>query len=237
MTTETVHLLAGTYNAGFQNGPAPLGASFSEPIGLAYDAASGMVYIADTGNNVIRSLNLVSGNVSTFAGSGVSGFLDGPALQAQFSSPSGISLDQSTGNIYIADTYNYRIRLLNVTSGDISTIAGNGMFGFSDGPALQAELGIAFGIAFESSNGIIFFTDQGNNRVRIVNMASGTVSTIAGTGTPGFLDGPASQAEFNVPVGIAFDTSYGNVMVADSANSRIRLFNIFTNNVSTIAGN
>ena len=237
MTTETVYLLAGNYYPGFQNGPAPLGASFSNPTGLAYDASSGMVYIADSGNNVIRSLNLVSGNVSTFAGNGLKGYLDGPALQAQFLSPYGIAFDSSNGNVYIADTFNNRIRLINSTSGIVSTIAGTGAYGYLDGPALQAQFRSPYRIALDQSTGNIYIVDTYNYMIRLINPTSGNVSTIAGNGLNGYLDGLALQAEFSFAYGIAFDSSNGNIMVADSGNSVIRLINMTSGNVSTIAGN
>ena len=236
VSSRIVSTLAGNGFAGFLDGPASL-AEFFTPYGLALDSSNGMLYIADSKNYRIRSFNFNSGNVSTIAGGATSGYLNGPALQAEFLYPFGLALDPSNGNIYISDTYNTVIRLLNMTSGNVSTIAGSGAFGFSDGPASLAEFNDPYGIALDSSNGILYISDSNNNRIRAFNFNSGNVYTIAGNGLTEFLDGPSSLAEFNIPYGIALDSSNGNVFVADSSNQRIRLINMTSGNVSTIAGN
>ena len=166
---------------------------------------------------------MTSGNVSTIAGNGNSGYLEGPALQSEFNSPYGIALDSTNRNIIVADTYNNVIRLINMTSGNVSTIAGNGNRGYLDGPALQAEFNSPYGIGLDSTNGNIYVADTYNNRIRLINMTSGNVSTFAGDGTIGFSNGPALQAEFNYPSGITFDSANGNIIITDTYNNRIAL--------------
>lgn len=132
-----------------------------DPRGIAVDPA-GNLYIADQGNQRIRKVD-TNGIVSTIAGSGTKGFKDGPALQAQFNDPSGITVD-SKGNVYIADQRNHRIRKLD-TKGNVTTIAGTGVSGLQNGNALTSQLSYPNSIVF-SQSGAIYITDLGNDCVR-----------------------------------------------------------------------
>jgi hypothetical protein len=218
-------------NAG-DGGPATA-AELNSPVGLAGDA-SGNIYIAAGAR--IRKVTS-SGTISTFAGMGFSGFSGngGQATAAELSGPADVVVDAS-GNVYIADAANARIRKVN-TSGIISTYAGTTVAGFSGdgGPATAAELNNPLGIAVDIS-GNVYIAEQGNDRVRMIS-TSGIISTIAGTGTHGYSgdSGPATAAELFFPYGVAID-SLGNVYIADEMNFRIRMVST-SGIISTFAGN
>lgn len=132
------------------------------------------------------------------------------------------------GELYIADQANHRIRFLDA-AGEVSTLAGKGAMGFADGPALSAAFSSPSGIALDGS-GKLLVADQGNHRIRVI--AGGVVSTLAGSTSSGFLDGPTTIALFNAPTGLAL--SAGMVFVADRDNHRLRVIDGST--VGTVAG-
>ena len=175
--------------------------------------------------------------VGTLAGTGTSGYQNGPTTSALFNSPNGIAVDPLNGNVIVADTVNYVIRLINITSNSVSTLAGvNGNIGYQDGPTTSALFNSPNGVAVDPFNGNVIVADSGNYIIRLINITSNIVSTLAGTGTSGYQDGLTTSALFNSPNGIVVDPSNGNFIVADSANNVIRLINITSNNVSTLAG-
>jgi sugar lactone lactonase YvrE len=221
------------------------------PKGVAVDSA-GNIYIADTGNSRIRKVTASTGDITTVVGDGTEGFSGdgGPATGAALSSPAGLALD-SAGNIYIADTGNNRVRVVNtgtksvvlakvtVGPGDIATIAGNGINSFSGdgGAAISAEIDNPIGIALDSS-GNIYIADSRNNRIRKVTASTGDIATVAGISGLGTFSGdggPATSALMNLPTGVALDAS-GNIYIADSGNGRIRKVTVSTGIISTVAG-
>jgi sugar lactone lactonase YvrE len=233
------------------NGPA-LNATINTPWGLALDGA-GNLYIADTGNNVIRKIWAANGIITTVVGSGAPGGSGdgGPASQALLNSPQGISVDPA-GNLYIADTYNHRIRRVDAITGIITTVAGNGYsnpitaaggYTGDNGPAANAELNFPFAVAFDSS-GNMYIPDSANNVVRKVTAVNGaitgtdTIATFAGTGSPGFSGdkGSATSANLWAPSGVAVDAA-GNLYIADTQNSAIRKVSSATGDIGTIAMN
>ena len=198
-----ISTVAGIGTSGYagDNGPA-VSAALNSPQGLAVDA-SGNVYIADTGNNVIRKITVANGNITTVAGNGTAGVSgDGnPALSAQLNAPTGVAVD-TTGNIYIADSKNNRIREV-LTNLLMSTIAGNGVAGFAgDGNlASVAQLNLPTQVLVTPS-GIVYLIDSGNARVREI-LPNKVIMTAAGGG------GPVSN-----PQGITTDTA-SDLYVAD----------------------
>lgn len=172
------------------------------------------------------------GCVTTEAGSGVVGIANGPASVAQFKYPSAVALGPS-GKIYVADTKNHRIRVID--NGVVSNFAGNGVAGYADGAAALAQFNHPTGIAV-ASGGKVFVADSMNHRIRVILMGSTgqwSVETVAGSGMAGFKDSTALDAMFNQPAGIAMTT--GSVIyVADTMNHSIRM--IAGGNVSTLAG-
>jgi trimeric autotransporter adhesin len=224
-------------------GPATA-AELAGPLGIAVDSAGDLV-IADTNNNRIREVNHATGIITTVAGNGMAGFSGdgGPATAAELQEPSGIAVD-SFGNLFIADTYNDRIREVNHATGVISTVAGNGAgAGTSDGgfsgdgsAATAAELDDPAAVAVDPS-GNLFIADTRNHRVREVNAATGVITTVVGNGTNGFLgdSGPATAVYLGGPAGIAIDSS-GNMFIADTYEDRVREVNHATDIVTTVAG-
>ena len=175
------------------------------------------------------------GDVSTLAGDGRAGYIDGAGASAQFTSPYGVAVDGS-GNVYVAEITTREVRLSNRirkidSEGVVSTLAG-GTSGFADGPGTSAQFFAPFGVAVDGS-GNVYVADRNNHRIRKID-SSGVVSTIAGTGTAGFADGPGTSAQFNFPCGVAVD-GLGNVYVGDCSNHRIRKVES-SGVVSTLAG-
>lgn len=168
-TDGTVTTLAG-FSEGFADGEGTA-ARFNTPSGLALDGA-GNLYVADTGNHAIRRITPL-GAVSTLAGTGVAGFRDGPAAQAQFNGPIGVAVD-AHGNVFVADTYNDRIRRID-TQGQVSTLAGGERPGNTDGIGMQARFDTPTALAVDAQ-GIVWVADTGNNAIRRV-ASDGTVAT------------------------------------------------------------
>jgi sugar lactone lactonase YvrE len=213
--------VVGTGTAGYSGdgGPAT-SAQIYFPFGLAFDA-TGNLYIADRNNARIRKVSQ-AGIITTIAGNGTAGYSGdgGPATSAQLR-PRGVAVDPE-GALYIADEYNYRIRKV-ALNGIISTVAGNGTFGYSGdgGPATSAQLSYPFGVAVDA-NGTLYIPDSFNNRIRKVSQA-GIITTIAGNGTAGYSGdgGPATSAQLNLPWNTAVDPA-GNVLVAEYGNAVVR---------------
>jgi sugar lactone lactonase YvrE len=200
---------------GYADGPVAE-AKFNQPTGVTVDSA-GNVYVADTGNHRIRKISS-AGAVTTIAGSGTAGFADNATgTSAQFNRPFGVAVD-STGNVYVADYDNHRIRKIS-PAGAVSTLAGNGEQGFADGTGAAAKFSVPFGVAVDSA-GNVYVADTGNNRIRKISPV-GVVSTLAGSGEYGYADGSLSAAKFATPRGVAVESA-GNIYVADFRNNRIR---------------
>jgi sugar lactone lactonase YvrE len=203
------------------------------PLQLAFDSA-GNLYIADSGDHLIREVDL-TGIINTVAGSGQEGFSGdgGPAIQAQLDTPSGVAVD-ANGNLYIADTNNNRIR--EVSAGTIHTIAGSGSAGFSgdNGAATAAKLDNPTALAIDGQ-GNLYIADTGNQRIR--KLAGTTITTVAGNGFEGFAgDGvAATTASLADPLGVAVDSA-GNLYIGDTNNQRVRRVSAATGNIATIAG-
>ena len=209
-----VNPFAGSGTYGNANGTGAA-ASFGAPISLASDIL-GNIYVADNLEYQIRKISPTE-VVTTLAGSGIGGILNGAGATAEFHSPSGVAADVS-GNIYIADTYNNMIRKI-TPAGIVSTLAGYVYTGYLDGSGTNARFYYPRGVAVDAS-GNIYVADTNNNSIRKIS-TSGVVSTLAGNIQSGHADGIGVLASFNGPSGVACD-ALGNVYVADSNNNRIR---------------
>jgi uncharacterized protein (TIGR03437 family) len=225
------------------NGPATSGL-LHLPSGVASDK-NGNIYIADTADNTIRQVT-TDGIIHTYAGDSYPGFFgdSGNPINAEFYGPQDVAFD-SSGNLYVADTQNSRIRQISPSSGLITTYAGGGTtgsVGAQKGVAANGDKGLAtsaiiqvpYALAIDSS-GVLYFAQNGDSTIRKVD-TKGIINTIAGTGTAGFGgDGSsATGALLNFPTGIALDSS-GNLYVADSVNLRVR--KVAGGTMTTVAGN
>ncbi len=235
-----ISTLAGNGSAGYAGdglASTSTAVSLSAPNGVAVDGA-GNVYIADTGNNVVREIAASTGTIATVTGTGARGKSGdgGAATAALLNQPRGVSVD-ANGNLYIADTANHRVRRVDAVTGIISTTAGNGTtnpstgaggYAGDGGAASLSELNLPYAVAFDAA-GNLFIADSGNNVVRVVAAAGGMIapssliSTFAGTGTVGDSGdgGAAVLATLSSPSGIAADAA-GNVLIADTQNASVR---------------
>lgn len=237
-TDGTISTAAGAGGAGYGgDGGAATSALISNPAAVAADG-SGNLYIADTGNHLIRkvtgtTMSTIAGNVNDISGFGGD---NGPATSALLNQPTGVAVDAS-GNVYLSDAVNNRVRKVTAATGIITTYAGDGTTGSGGdgGRAVVAHLNTPRGLAVDAA-GNLYIADAGNHRIRMVNTA-GIISTLAGTGTAGFSGdlGVAAKAQLNSPRDVAVDAA-GNVYIADYSNSRIRIVNT-AGVISTIAGN
>ncbi|TZF86549.1 hypothetical protein FW774_04365 (plasmid) [Pedobacter sp. BS3] len=221
-----VSTYAGDGTAGYADGPAAT-AKFNLPWKLAIDA-QGNIFVADRDNFKIRKIS-PDGIVSTLAGS-TAGYADGSGAAAKFMQPLDVAVD-AQGNVIVADNTGHRIRKV-TPDGTVSTIAGDGTAGLVNGTGTAAKFKNPSGLTIDAS-GNILVADRLNHCIRKITPA-GVVSTVAGSGTSGLLDGDALTAKFADPYGVAVDAN-GNILVAELTNARIR--KITPNGiVSTLAG-
>jgi sugar lactone lactonase YvrE len=209
-----VTTIAGSGIPGFADGVG-VAANFKYPAGIVMDG-SGTIFVADAFNNKIRKIT-PSGAVSTLAGSGEEGFADGTGARAIFNGPAGLAIDKN-GNLYTAEFRGHRIRKI-TPEGVVTTMAGSGKPGFADGTGAEASFNTPQGVAVDAS-GNVYVSESGNHRIRKIS-PSGVVTTVAGSGKPGFADGTGAEANFKSPTGIALD-AVGNVYVSDTGNHQIR---------------
>jgi hypothetical protein len=227
--------VTGTGTSGFSgDGGLAIDAQLDSPTGVAFDQV-GNLYIADRFNHRIRQVIAATGIITTVAGSGLTGHGNGgfsgdggPASEAQLNYPTHVAMD-GAGNVYIADSENHRIRQVLAATGIITTVAGSGLTGNGNGgfsgdggPATDAQLNYPSGVAVDGQ-GNLFIADNSNHRIRKVIAATGVITTVAGSGIAGYSgdNGPASDAQLNMPSDVAFD-GVGNLYIGDQDNHCIR---------------
>ncbi|MBN2158219.1 MAG: SMP-30/gluconolactonase/LRE family protein [Spirochaetes bacterium] len=229
IATREVTTIAGlAYTYGSADGVGQ-SARFNNPNGITYDGTN--LYVADTGNSTIRKIVINTGEVTTIAGlAGTVGSADGTGQNALFRNPLDITYDGI--NLYVADTNNFTIRKIDLSSGQVTTVAGlAGTSGIADGIGQNARFQFIYGIM---ADGINIYVASGSV-IRKIVISTMQVSTIAGmNNTTGSLDGIGQSAQFYSPSGLC---KQGNVLfVADSGNNTIRRFDLDTAEVTTIAG-
>lgn len=222
-----VSTIAGSGTSGRVDGAA-LTARFNSPWKVAIDKNDNII-VADRSNHCIRRISS-DGMVTTIAGNGSTGTVDGIGIAARFNFPQDVEVD-ATGNIYVVDYTNDRIRKI-TTDGVVSTLAGSST-GYSDGTGIEAQFNKPSGLVLDKE-GNLLVADRNNNRIRKVTPA-GVVTTLAGNDTKGLVDGDLSAASFAEPFGICVD-ALGNIFVADLAGHAIRKITVY-GEVITIAGN
>ena len=236
-TISIINTIAGNKTQGYSgDGGQATAAQLDNPRRVTMVNYTGKVYISDQSSYCVRMINS-SGVINTIAGNGTNSYSGdgGPATAASMQSPMGVAADY-TGNVYIADYYDNRIRKVN-TSGIISTYAGNGLGSYSGdgGQATAANITEPNGLALDVS-GNLYFTDSGNSRIRKITN-SGIITTIAGTGAQGHSGdgGPATAAQLDIPWGISVDFS-GNIYFVEWNTYSVRKINT-AGIISTVAGN
>jgi len=201
------------------------------PHGITGDGTN--LYVADTNNHTVRKIVIASGVVTTLAGAaGIEGSEDGTGEEAHFDYPHGITGDGT--NLYVADTNNHTIRKIVIASGVVTTLAGAaGIKGFADGTGAKASFYWPYGITGDGTN--LYVADTFNNTIRKIVIASGVVTTLAGSaGSLGSADGTGAKARFNLPSGITNDGT--NLYVTETFNNTIRKIVIASGVVTTLAG-
>jgi large repetitive protein len=234
-----IYVYAGNGNPGANgDGCSATTAELDPVFSLASDTA-GNLYIADFESNRIRRIDHATGIITTVAGNGTKGFSgdSGQATSAELNAPYGVALD-TAGNLYIADTENFRIRKVVLATGIITTVAGTGTLGFSgDGElATSGQISYVYGLATDAQ-GNLYIGDDSNFRVRKINAVTDIITTVAGNGSGGYGGdgGPAVSAQLFGYLAPALDGS-GNIYISDTNNNRIRKVNAATGIITTIAG-
>ena len=232
--------IAGNGVAGSSGDGGPsTSAELNLPTGVAVDKRYNL-YIADDGNNRIRKIDLHTGIITTAAGNGVASFSGdgGAATAAELYGSYGIGVDTS-GNFYICDYVNERVRKVTVSNGIINTIAGTGTAGYNGDniPATSAELNDPNAVSIDDM-GNVYIAEVVSNRIRKVDYSTGIITTVAGNGTAGFFGdtGPATAAEINNPYGVTVDPAGSTIFIGDAYNYRIRQVTLLSGIITTMAG-
>jgi DNA-binding beta-propeller fold protein YncE len=226
---------SGSTSGAFADGTGSA-ASFNHPAGLAYSADGSTIAVAEYGNQRVRLIDVATGAVTTLAGSGSAAFADGTGSAASFNNPYGLAYSADGSTIAVADTSNQRVRLIDVATGAVTTLAGSGSGAFADGTGSTASFYNPTGVAYSADDSTIAVADQGNNRVRLIDVATAAVTTLAGSGSGAFADGTGSAASFYSPRGVAYSADGSTIAVADYNNQRVRLIDVATAAVTTLAG-
>ncbi|MCP3135802.1 NHL domain-containing protein [Pyxidicoccus xibeiensis] len=237
--TGNIAAYAGSGTAGFQgDGGGAAAGRLQGP--LAITPGSGAVFIADGGNHRVRKV--AAGTLSTVAGDGTNastGDSNTLALNARLHTPMGTAYDPKHNILFIADSGNHRVRKVELTTGLISLVAGNGTAGFQgdNGLATAARLHTPTDVGFDSETQVLYICDRGNHRIRKVELATGRISTYAGDGTGAFGGdgGAANAAQLHDPIALAVADS-GDVFVATVGDHRVRSIELDTGDITTVAG-
>ena len=225
-----VTTLAGSGQQAFADGTGAA-ARFNEPKGVAI--SGGTLYVGDTLNHRVRAVDVATRAVTTLAGAASQGYADGTGAAAQFKRPTGVAISGTT--LYVVDSYNNRIRAIEVASGAVTTIAGSGEFAYADGTGAAAKFNEPYGLAVSQDGNTLYVADRGNHRLRAVDVATGAVTTLAGAASQGYADGTGAAAQFFQPSNVVVAKDGKTLYVTDRVNHRVRAVNLATSAVTTLA--
>lgn len=232
----SVTTVAGVFHErGEVDGPG-LESRFEFPQGIVA-ASDGTIYIADTGNDMIRKIS--SNSVESIAGANHRGrYRDGVGANARFNNPEGLAITQDGKTLYVADSRNNMIRKVDLATKTVSTIAGHTFPSSGDGVGKEAGFETPRGVALSPDGKTLYVADSGNNMIRKIDLATNQVTTLAGGGKlmAGFADGVGTQATFKEPRSLAISSDGQILYIADTRNHLIRKMVLATNSVSTLAG-
>ena len=214
-----VSTLAGSGSQGAVDATG-ISASFNRPIGCTLAEDDATLYVADEANHKIRAVHMATGAVSTLAGSGSVGAVDAIGTSASFNAPHYLALSTTGTALYVTDFFNHNLRMVNVTTGVVST--------------LVANFSYPTGLALSSDDTTLYVAEK--HKIHKVDVATGTVSELAGSGLAGAVDATGQAASFNEPRGLALSEDGTTLYVAERVNHKIRAVNVVTGAVSTLAG-
>ena len=230
-----VSTLAGSGNAAFADGTG-VQASFSNPTGIVLSPDRSFAVICDSANHRLRRLVLATGAVTTLAGSGGAASVDASGTQASLNLPHGLAMASDASFLVFAEVGGHRIRKYSMATAQVATLAGSGAASFADGPGSLASFSSPVGVAIDPTGAFVLIADNGNHRIRKLDLATRIVSTIAGNAAYGFADGAGSVSQFIGPFGIAISADSSFALIADSGTNRMRRISIASSFVSTVAG-
>ncbi len=238
---NATQLVAGGDHAGYADGVGGA-ALFDQPHQIALSPGGSTLYVADTGNDLIRAVDLNTGAVSTLAGqAGVAKSVDGVGTAAAFCQPWGVALDPTGTNLYVSDRCSNQIRQIALASDAVTTVAGSGTAGFSDGAARSATFSYLHGLQVDPDGALLYILD--NNAVRALTLTgTPTVFTLAGQAAPGYVNGSGAQASFQEPRALTVianlnGANTSSLFIADTWNGLIRRLDLGNPLTATSSGN
>ena len=227
INTGVMSTLAGSIGPGGYADGIGAAAKFKFPFGITTDGTN--LYLSDYYNHRIRKIVIATGEVTTLAGTGLAGSADGVGSSATFNGPTGITTDNKF--LYIADTINNKIRLIELSNNSVKTFAGSGQPGAVDALGQSASFNQPYGLTTDGN--FVYVADRGNHKIRKIDVST-VVTTLAGSGLQGTNDGSGATASFNGPDGMVYDSQ--NLYVAEEFGNKIRKIDLTTNIVTTLAG-
>jgi ribosomal protein S11 len=226
-TNNKVVTIAGSTTQGFVDGTGS-SAQFAAMAGISAPTSAVIdLYVADAQNHAFRDVS-TTGVVTTYCGNGSPGLVNGPRTSSQWNVPTKAAWD-TAGNMYVSDTGNAMVRKID-TAGNVTNFSGSGQFGYADGSATVAKFKTPTGMAYNAGDGAMYVADTQNNVIRRIDSA-GNVTTYAGNGTSGLVNGALSQAEFNCPTDVVIASGF--MYISDSCNNTIRRIDMTGGTVST----
>ncbi|EOD19636.1 hypothetical protein EMIHUDRAFT_75425, partial [Emiliania huxleyi CCMP1516] len=204
--------------------------------GIAISPDGSALFVADCGNYKIRRVEAATGAVTTLAGSGEEGNADGVGGAAQFKHAHGVAISPDGSALFLADFRNDKILRVEVATGAVTTVAGSGTVGSADGVGGAAQFYYPSGITISPDGSALFVADHLNDKIRRVEVATGAVTTLAGSGDCGSTDGAGGAAQFYRPIDVAISPDGSALFVTDFGNHKIRRVEVATGAVTTLAG-